>query len=81
MVFNMRNKGQMTLIGVIMTLIGLIAISLVFMPIYKDMVENYTSGWNSGETVLFKSLGLIVLLGLVMSILWYSSAQRERVYQ
>jgi len=74
-------KGQMTIIGIITTLIGLIVIALVFMPIYKDIVENSTAGWNSGELLLFKSLGLILILGLVMSILWYSSAQRERVYQ
>ena len=77
----MKNKGQMTLIGIIMTLIGLIAIALVFMPIYKDLVANNTADFNTGETLLFKSLGVIVLLGLVMSILWYSSGQRERVYQ
>ena len=76
-----KSKGQMTLIGIISVLISLIMISLVFMPIYKDLVANSTSGWNSGETLLFRSLGVILLLGLVMGILWYSSAVRERVYQ
>jgi len=77
----MKNKGQMTLIGIMMTLVALIVISLVFMPIYKDIAANNTADFNTGETLLFNSLGVILILGLVMSILWYSSAQRERVYQ
>jgi len=77
----MKNKGQMTLIGIMMTLVALIVISLVFMPIYKDIALNHTADFNTGETLLFNSLGVILILGLVMSILWYSSAQRERVYQ
>ena len=70
-------KGQMTLIGIIQVLIGLFVLAVVFFPIYKNLVANYTSGFNSGETLLFGSLGVIVLLGLVMSVLWYSSAQRQ----
>ena len=77
----MKNKGQMTIIGLLMTLVALVVFSLVFMPIYQDLVANHTAGWNTSETTLFSSLGLIVLVAILIGILWYASSVRERVFQ
>lgn len=73
-----RSKGQMTIFGIGMALVALILFSVVFMPIYKNLVANYTSGWDTGELFLFRSLGFIVLLSIVLGVIYYASPIRER---
>ena len=74
----MRNKGQMTIIGVITTLITLVVVSLAFMPVYKNIVENNTAGWGNSELLIFQSIGVVLILGIIIGILNFSSVVRER---
>jgi len=74
----MKKKGQMTIIGVITTLITLVVVSLAFMPIYKNIVENQTAGWNSSELMIFQSIGVVMVLGIIIGILNFASVVRER---
>jgi len=73
-------KGQVVIIGLIMSLIALIIVSLVFMPIYKDLVENQTSGWNNAESLVFKSIGAFVILVIVIGLLNTVVGYRERQF-
>jgi len=73
-----RNKGQMTIIGVITTLITLVVVSLAFMPVYKNIVENNTAGWGNSELLIFQSIGVVLILGIIIGILNFSSVVRER---
>ena len=74
----MKNKGQMTIIGVITTLITLVVVSLAFMPVYKNIVENSTAGWNSSEVLIFSSIGVVMILSIIIGLLNYAAVVREQ---
>jgi len=74
-------KGQLNVMSVIMVLILLIVASLGFMPVYKDLVENHTSGWTNTETLVFSSLGIILILSIIISLLSYAQGNRMQYYQ
>jgi len=74
----MKNKGQMTIIGVITTLITLVVVSLAFMPVYKNIVENNTAGWNSSEVLIFSSIGVVMILSIIIGLLNYAAVVREQ---
>jgi len=73
-----KNKGQITIVGVITTLITTIVVALAFMPIYKDLVENSTAGWNTSELLIFQSIGVVLILGIIIGLLNFASVVRER---
>jgi len=73
-----KNKGQLTIIGVITTLITLIIVALAFMPVYKNLVENNTAGWSNSELLIFQSLGVVMLVSIIIGMLNFASVVRER---
>lgn len=73
-------KGQLNVMSVISVLILLIVVALGFMPLYKDMVANHTAGWTNSETLIFSSLGIILILAIILSLLSYTQGSRQQVY-
>ena len=73
-------KGQLNVMSIILVLIMLIVASLGFMPIYKDLVANHTAGWTNSESLVFSSLGVILILTIIISLLSYAQGNRQQVY-
>ena len=75
--FGEKMKGQLTLVGILLAVIGLMGL-VVVSPIILNAVENGTSGWDSMSLLAVRSILPILVVCLIIGILSYGSPQRER---
>lgn len=72
----MRQKGQLTILGVIMILLTLIVLGAL-MPTIIQVITDAKACVTGVSSILLDLIPVILVIGVIMGIIIYSTAPRE----
>lgn len=72
----MKNKAQFTFVGVIVVFVTLI-IFMVMYPILNEFITTYSANMDTTTATLLKLVPFFMLVGIVLSILFYITPHYE----
>lgn len=76
----MNSKGQVTIIGLFMIFVTLVAYAGIS-PVLNTFIDNISAGTDPMTGTLFKLIPTVFVIGLIASIFVYSRPEREIVYR
>jgi hypothetical protein len=76
-VVNGRHRGQLTIIGIIMTIIGVIIYAVLY-PVLDGIISD--AGFTGTDALLAHLIPTVILLGLLATPIIYLQVSRQQNY-